>query len=343
MSEALILTRAIHFGAVLWLVGEFVVFVVVVGPALAGSSSDAAIGGASAERRLLRVASLCLPVAVASAVVWLLLEAANMSGMALVDASNRETLGVVVRETLFGRVWLVRLALSLLLGLVLWLAWRGRGQSRRNSGALKIAGTLLAGAYAAALAGSGHAAGDAGIDRMIHLGCDAVHLLAAGAWVGALPGLLALLTRVRGDARPEAMALAHSATRRFSAMGIVGVSALAATGLVNSWYLVGSIPALLGTDYGSLLLWKLVLFAAMVALAAINRLRLTPQLATAASGTMATAGDGALRLLRRNVLLELGAGVAIVAIVSALGLIVPASHMFHGEHRHPMTPGLSVH
>ena len=343
MNEALTLTRAIHFGAVLWLVGEFVLIVFVVEPALTGSSSDAAAGGDGAVRRLLRVASLCLAVAVASAVVWLLLEAANMSGMAFVDASNRETLGVVVRETLFGRVWLVRLALSLLLGAVLWLAWRGRGQSRRNSAALKIAGTLLAGAYAAMLAGSGHAAADAGADRMIHLACDAVHLVAAGAWVGALPGLLALLTRVRGVARPEAMALARSATRRFSTMGIVSVSALAATGLVNSWYLVGSVPALLGTDYGSLLLWKLALFAAMIVLAAINRLRLTPQLATASSGTMTTAGDDALRRLRRNALLELGGGVAIVAIVAALGRRVPAAHMFHGEHHHPMTSEAGVH
>jgi hypothetical protein len=42
-------------------------------------------------------------------------------------------------------------------------------------------------------------------------------------------------------------------------------------------------------------------------------------------------------------LLELIAGVAIVGIVAALGLMVPAAHMFHGEHRHPMTSEGSAH
>lgn len=282
-----------------------------------------------------------MAVGIASAVAWLLLEAVNMSGLALVDASRSETLDVVVRETLFGRIWLFRLALSLLLSAVLWIAWRR--QSRRHGAVLKIAGTLLAGAYAATLAGSGHAAAEAGTDRMVHLGFDALHLLAAGAWVGALPGLLAFLERVGDSSHPEQLALALSAARRFSTLGIVSVSALLVTGLVNSWYLVGSIAALLGTEYGWLLLCKLVLFAAMIALAAINRLRLTPQLAAAISRTMAAPGHHALARLKRNTLLELVAGVAIVGIVAALGLMVPAAHMLHGEHRHPMTSGGGAH
>jgi len=340
MNELLILTRAIHFGAVLWLFGEFVFFSVVAAPALAGVSKNAADDGFGPERRLLRVGSLCVAIGIASAVAWLLLEAVNMSGLALVDASKSETLDVVVWETLFGRIWLFRLVLSLLMGGVLWLAWRR--QSRRLGAALKTAGILLAGAYAATLAGSGHAAANAGTDRMIHLGFDAVHLLAAGAWLGALPGLLAFLTRV-GDSAHPGLGLALSAARRFSTLGTFSVSALVVTGLVNSWYLVGSIPALLASNYGWLLLCKLVLFAAMLALAAVNRLRLTPQLAAAISITTATRGHDLLARLKRNTLLELIAGVAIVGIVGALGLMVPAAHMLHGEHHHPMTSEDSAH
>jgi copper resistance protein D len=47
------------------------------------------------------------------------------------------------------------------------------------------------------------------------------------------------------------------------------------------FYLVGSIPALVGTDYGRLLAAKVALFFAMVAVAAINRFRLTPGLVLA--------------------------------------------------------------
>ena len=56
----------------------------------------------------------------------------------------------------------------------------------------------------------------------------------------------------------------------------------------------------------------------MVALAAINRRRLTPQ--------VEERDVSALRLLTRNAVLEIVAGIAIVAIVGALGVAIPAAH-----------------
>ena len=101
-------------------------------------------------------------------------------------------------------------------------------------------------------------------------------------------------------------------------MGLASVSALALSGLANAWYLVGDVPALFGTDYGRLLLAKLVLFAAMAALAAVNRWRLTPRLGPF--------DQRPLRLLWRNAVLETLAGIAVVTIVGALGITVPATH-----------------
>ena len=126
---------------------------------------------------------------------------------------------------------------------------------------------------------------------------DVVHLLAAGAWLGALPGLVFLL----GGAQPlEATA---QMVRRFSTLGVLSVSALVLSGLGNSWYLVGTVPALVGTDYGQVLLMKLALFAAMVALAAVNRLSLTARLKV-----QDPSNPEALRSLRRNASLEIAAG-----------------------------------
>src|SRR5262249_32401233 len=76
---------------------------------------------------------------------------------------------------------------------------------------------------------------------------------------------------------------ARDATLRFSTLGLISVGLLIATGIVNGWILAGSVPALIGTDYGRLLLAKVALFLAMVAVAAVNRLRLTPRLALAIS------------------------------------------------------------
>ena len=71
-------------------------------------------------------------------------------------------------------------------------------------------------------------------------------------------------------------------------------------------------------------------------LAALNRLRLTPRLAMAT--TIVTPSRNALARLRRNTLLELAGGVAVVGIVAALGFAMPAMHMPDREHPHLMTP-----
>jgi putative copper resistance protein D len=78
------------------------------------------------------------------------------------------------------------------------------------------------------------------------------------------------------------------------------------------------VPALIGTAYGRLLLVKLALFMAMVALAAVNRWSLTPRLDRG--------NNGARRALRRNAILETAAGIAIVTVVGALGVTIPAAH-----------------
>ena len=68
---------------------------------------------------------------------------------------------------------------------------------------------------------------------------------------------------------------------------------------------------------------KLVIFAVMLAFAAVNRFRLTPRLGVSAA-------DGArleaLRQLTRNSVIEIALGIAIFAIVGVLGTLHPAIH-----------------
>jgi putative copper resistance protein D len=95
-----------------------------------------------------------------------------------------------------------------------------------------------------------------------------------------------------------------------------------ATGIVNTWILVGSFHALLGAEYGKILMLKLVVFAVMLVFAAVNRFRLTPQLAVS-SGTE----RDALRRLTRNSTIEIALGFVIFAIVGLLGTLHPATHL----------------
>jgi copper transport protein len=89
-----------------------------------------------------------------------------------------------------------------------------------------------------------------------------------------------------------------------------------ASGVANSWYQVGTLTNLFATAYGQLVLIKIALFAAMIALACVNRFYLTPRLATA----------GAVRRLRDTTLAETALGFAAIVAVGFLGAMAPASH-----------------
>ncbi|MGB7101141.1 MAG: CopD family protein, partial [Xanthobacteraceae bacterium] len=121
------------------------------------------------------------------------------------------------------------------------------------------------------------------------------------------------------------------ATVRFSVFGVGSVATLLITGSINTWYLAGSIPALTETDYGHLLLTKIALFFGMVAIAAVNRLVLTPRLLKTASDARARS---TLFHLRINTLLEVAIGVAVIAIVATLGTNPPGLETINYAHHH---------
>jgi putative copper export protein/mono/diheme cytochrome c family protein len=314
MQAVTILARAIHFASILSLTGIFVFLAVVAEPALARSvPADAP----EFRRTLRRLAWASLAVALLSGALWLILEARSMSGRSFADVFSQHIIGVVLTRTQFGRVWELRLILVLLLPTLI-VAGDHLGR-RRGADMLGWATLLLGGAVAAALAWAGHAGATQGVDGEIHVVSDALHLLAAGAWLGALVPLALLFARAIGDW--AWLGVAREATRRFSLLGIASVGTLLVTGTVNSWFLVGGVPGLLGTLYGRLLLVKLALFAAMVGIAAVNRRRLTPQLHEGVAPTTA------LKHLRRNALIETALGLAVLAVVGALGTEPPGAHL----------------
>jgi copper resistance protein D len=158
------------------------------------------------------------------------------------------------------------------------------------------------------------------VQGTVHLAADILHLISAAAWVGALLPLALLLRAAVANAGPSSLALARGAVQRFSTLGIASVATLVGSGLINTWVLAGSIAALTETDYGRLLLLKIALFVVMLLFATINRLRLTPRLASTA-GTDAV--RDALGRIRRNTLIEVTIGAIVIVIVSQLGTLPP--------------------
>jgi putative copper resistance protein D len=177
--------------------------------------------------------------------------------------------------------------------------------------------------FIAAIAWTGHAGSTLGEMGNLHLTTDTLHLFAAAAWIGSLVSLALLLAAARRSQAFTWASLARDAAQRFSTLGIVTVGTLLVTGIVNAWILVGSFHALLITEYGRLLMLKIVVFAIMLAFAAVNRFWLTPQLAFSSENE---AQLKALRRLTRNSIIEIALGFTIFAIVGVLGTLHPAIH-----------------
>ncbi len=176
----------------------------------------------------------------------------------------------------------------------------------------------------ASLAWAGHGAMDSGALGLLHAGADIVHLLAAGAWLGGLLALASLL--LRSPTLPEQLLFTHRSLARFAIVGTTVVALVVATGLVNSWLLIGidRLPTLWTSLYGRLLLVKLMLFAGMLALAARNQFKLTPALERALNTLDPT---DQLRALRISLAIESTAALAILGIVAWLGTLEPPSSM----------------
>jgi putative copper export protein len=162
---------------------------------------------------------------------------------------------------------------------------------------------------------AGHAAAAEG--GTLAMALDGLHLLATGVWAGGLVPLALCLTWAR---RLPSSATAK-ATERFSRLGLGSVTILAATGAYAAWQQVGGVPAFVGTAYGRWLLLKLVLFGALLPLAARNLLVWRRRLAASRPGT-----PEAVAALQRNVFLEAALVAAILVVVAVIGLTTPGRH-----------------
>jgi putative copper resistance protein D len=319
MTDPIVYARFVHFAATIVATGVVFFVAVILDPALR-SVPDGTQAVKTLRPPLAAVAWSGLAAAFVSGAAWLVLTAAAMSGQTVGDAASPDVLWTVLSQTTFGNAWLLRLVLGCVLAALMPLLAPGL----RNPAWLKGAAMLVAAAFVGSLAWAGHAIGGRDFEGFLHPAADVAHLVAAAAWLGTLVPLALLLGLSTADG--AALAVMRAATLRFSTLGLVSVSTLLATGIVNTWYLAGSIPALLGTDYGRLLLIKIALFLLMVAVAAVNRLRLTPKLIDDRS---AAAAASAQRQLRRNAGIEAALGAAIIAVVAFLGVLPPASHSHH--------------
>ncbi|UKJ63311.1 copper resistance protein CopC [Cellulosimicrobium cellulans] len=154
---------------------------------------------------------------------------------------------------------------------------------------------------------------------------DALHVVAGAVWLGGVVGLaLVLVPSARVDARRAAVTVA-----RFSALGAWVVLALAVTGTVLGWRILGTFDALVSTTYGQTLLVKVGVALCLVGIAAWNRYRLVPAVVAeggpggrGAGPVGGTTGATARRRLGRTVTAE---AVLLVLVLAVTGVLVSRS------------------
>ena len=240
--------------------------------------------------------------------------AAAMAGSS-VWAVDGEILREIIGESAIGTAWIVRMVAMFIAVLA------ASALDRRPSAArlVLLASTALA---IATLVWTGHAGASEGWTGTVHQLSDIIHMLAAAVWFGGIAAFSWMLLRPIARPANEHVSVAHRALEQFTRVGTITVGLIVATGLINSLILMGwpSLSRLLASLYGQLLLAKLGLFGAMLALAAANRWRLTPALGVAlGSADVAPA----IRDLRRSLILECAAALAILALVAWLGTLDP--------------------
>jgi putative copper export protein/mono/diheme cytochrome c family protein/peroxiredoxin len=309
VSELGLLARWLHLSASILLVGGAGLVV------MAGHSDrptalrwQACIG---------RLARTLLVIALTSGAAALAQQTASLEQRSAA-ALDPAALARVALETQAGIVWTVRLSLLLLLGV--FLVMRVDLTARIDWRAARGYALLLAGAALALLAAAGHAAA-VEPDTAVAVAVDVVHLLGAGVWAGALPALALLLATASTEAGADARPYAVLATRRFSRAALLLMVVLALTGAAMTLSQVGSIPALIGTPYGRLLLLKLALVVPITVLAALNRRRLP-----ALSGEAMAVGRPAMQRLARFVGIEAALALGVLGVVAVMGLTPPARH-----------------
>ncbi len=307
MVELFSLVRAVHLAATVLAAGTAAFTVLVAQPSLRDAEGIAAGELAALHRQWRWLIWSSLAVAIISGAGWLVLLAADILGQSIFQVCLHGGIVSVLLDTRFGIVWALRLVLALLMAVL--LVWPS----------LRLPLLLAAAGLIGSLAFVGHAGATPGTSGDVHLIGDILHLLASGAWLGGLPALALFLERTRHLPDESWSTLAAAAVRRFSILGIAAVGTLLVTGLVNCWYLLSGPSDLVATDYGRLVLLKIILFAAMVGIAVVNRFHLLPRLMA----------GGAIRSLERNSIAEAGLGLCVLAVVATLGTMPPSAHGHH--------------
>jgi putative copper export protein/methionine-rich copper-binding protein CopC len=299
-SPAYVLVRWATYLGLMGVIGAVSFALLVLGHLRRGRSPDDTELIAGADRRAASVGLAFTAILALATVARLYAQSLAMHGAdAVLDTERIVTL---LQRTVWGWGWLLQGGATLLAAL-------GFGWARKGRRAGWTLAALAALCLAVTPALSGHAAAMSGTLGLLAIVADALHVLAAGGWLGTLLVLLVagipVAVRLGAERRGAAVA---ALVRGFSPLALLFAGLLVLTGIFATVIHSGSVDALLGSRYGTLLAIKLGIFALVFGTGAYNYLRVRPVLGD----------DSGTARLRRSAGFELTVGAAVLLVTAVL-------------------------
>lgn len=303
----LVIARWIHFASVFVLFGSSF-FWLYEGAERSSAGFDGLPRSVRATTILLRIAA---PLAAVSGVAWLALILINMTHY-VGSIFDPEDLDLYFFETPFGTMSLLRLALLMLGVVIAFLPWRG---GWRFAALVPVSALLLI-----TQAWFGHSAEGKGLYRATMIAVYGVHTIAAAAWAGGLPALLfAIIEQRHLGPSEQARERTLDICSRFSLMAMTAVTFVVLSGIANAYFrLAGSFGKLFDSAYGNVLLTKVAIVVAMLAVAYLNRFVLMPRLRAAQVKRMTQ-----IAKLRYSLAVDVVLGTLVLGASAILGITMP--------------------
>ncbi|HXV87396.1 MAG TPA: CopD family protein [Gemmatimonadales bacterium] len=212
----------------------------------------------------------------------------------------------VIRQTAWGRGWVVQVAMAV--GAVAVLA-RCRRTGRLSS---TLAG-MLALSIAVSLPLTGHAAAQTA-RPVLSIGLQAIHVVAGAGWVGTLLVLWVVCLGALASPADGHDSLVAAMVRVFTPLALTGAAVAVVAGVLISFSYFDAVPQLWTTPYGRTLVLKVSLVAGTAGVGAYNWKRVQPNLGS----------PGWTEKLRRSVTGELVfAGLLLATTAVLVGMPFP--------------------
>jgi copper transport protein len=278
--------------------GVLAAWKLVLGPLLADGPADIQ---AALHRRAHRLIVLGGVLLVVGTLYTAVAQAAAAADVPLLQAFGQPLSDLLLRGR-FAAIWWPRIGLEV--ASLLLVAFAGLEGLAADCALAMLPGVLLT----SSLTSHG-----AALPEIASVGIvvDWLHIAGATAWVGGLVGLLISLPVLWRHGGVSQL------TARFSRFALAASAIVVLSGVVQAFVEIGSWSAMVDTAYGELVVVKIALLGAMLALAAFNTWQ----------GRLVSSGEAKIghpRVLPRGVGAELLLGVVVLAVAAVLTGTPPA-------------------